>query len=552
MAKALMIQGTGSGAGKSLVVAGLCRIFRDEGLSVAPFKAQNMALNSYITADGGEIGRAQVLQAQAAGIDPTVDMNPVLLKASGEMGSQVIIQGRPHRHMSAREYYAFRETAWEAVKESYGRLSGSFDLIVMEGAGSPAEINLMDVDIVNMAAAKLAGAPVLLVGDIDKGGVFASLYGTVKLLGRDGRRIKGYLINKFRGDLDILKPGLDMIEARTGRPVIGVLPYVTDLGLPEEDSLSLRNGTQSRGDGTVRIVVVRLRYISNFTDFDPFLCEPDVQLQYSVNPADIENADMVIIPGSKNTVKDLLLLKDAGLDRSIRAAHDRGARIVAICGGYQMAGRKIYDPCFVESTHAEVDGLGLLDIETTFGETKTTCQVEARVARGAAAGLAGNDGGALKGYEIHMGESRGDIGLFEIRRLSRQGEPSVSLPDGSARGHCWGTYIHGIFENDAFRRGVLNRLRERKGLAPLASLGLLHGVEGAGPRQTGRPAAQPCRHGLHQEDGRPVIAPSHLIGAFVLDLAIGDPRWLPHPVRIIGKGMRGDGEAPARPARRRA
>lgn len=469
MAKALMIQGTGSGAGKSLVVAGLCRIFHDEGVSVAPFKAQNMALNSYITADGGEIGRAQVLQAQAAGIDPTVDMNPVLLKASGEMGSQVIIQGRPHRHMSAREYYGFRERAWEAVKESYHRLSKTFDLIFMEGAGSPAEINLMDVDIVNMSAAKLAGAPVLLVGDIDKGGVFASLYGTVKLLGRDGRRIKGYLINKFRGDLDILKPGLDMIEAATGRPVIGVLPYVADLGLPEEDSLSLRNGTMTRGDGAIRIVVVRLRYISNFTDFDPFLCEPDVQLQYSVSPGDIENADMVIIPGSKNTVKDLLLLKDAGLDRSIRTAHDRGARIVAICGGYQMAGRKIYDPHFVESTHGEVDGLGLLDIETTFGETKTTCQVEAKVVQRPAAFLPSVEDGGLKGYEIHMGESRGDIGLFEIRRRSGPALPTVSLPDGSARGHCWGTYIHGIFENDAFRRGVLNRIREKKGLAPLPS-----------------------------------------------------------------------------------
>ncbi len=467
MAKALMIQGTGSGAGKSLVVAGLCRIFHDEGVNVAPFKAQNMALNSYITADGGEIGRAQVLQAQAAGIDPTVDMNPVLLKASGEMGSQVILRGRPYRHMSAREYYAFRERAWEAVKESYHRLSKAFDVIVMEGAGSPAEINLMDVDIVNMSAAKLAGAPVLLVGDIDKGGVFASLYGTVKLLGRDGRRIKGYLINKFRGDLDILKPGLDMIESATGRPVIGVLPYVADLGLPEEDSLSLRNGTASRGDGTIRIVVVRLRYISNFTDFDPFLCEPDVQLQYSVSPADIENADMVIIPGSKNTVKDLLLLIDAGLDKSIRTAHDRGAAIVAICGGYQMAGRKIYDPHFVESTHGEVDGLGFLDIETTFGETKTTCQVEAKIAQGPAALLPGVEGRELKGYEIHMGESTGDIGLFELKRLSGQAQASGSLPDGSARGHCWGTYIHGIFENDAFRRGVLNQLREKKGLAIL-------------------------------------------------------------------------------------
>ncbi len=462
-----MIQGTGSGAGKSLVVAGLCRIFRDEGLSVAPFKAQNMALNSCITADGGEIGRAQVLQAQAAGVDPTVDMNPVLLKASGEMGSQVIIQGRPLRHMSAREYYGFRETAWEAVKESYRRLSKTFDVIVMEGAGSPAEINLMDVDIVNMSAAKLARAPVLLVGDIDKGGVFASLYGTVKLLGRDARRIKGYVINKFRGDLDILKPGLDMLEAATGRPVIGVLPYVADLGLPEEDSLSLRNGTMSRGDGTIRVVVVRLRSISNFTDFDPFLCEPDVQLQYSVSPADIENADMVIIPGSKNTVKDLLLLKDAGLDRSIRTAHDRGVKIVAICGGYQMAGRKIHDPHFVESRHNEVDGLGLLDIETTFEETKTTCQVEAKVAQGRAADLAGIGGGGLKGYEIHMGESEGDIGLFEIKRLSGQAPAAGFRPDGSARGHCWGTYIHGIFENDAFRRGVLNGLRQKKGMAPL-------------------------------------------------------------------------------------
>lgn len=304
MARALMIQGTGSGAGKSLIVAAFCRIFRDEGLRVAPFKAQNMALNSCITAEGGEIGRAQVLQAEAAGIPPTIDMNPVLLKASGDMGSQVIIQGRAHRHMSAREYYSFRATAWAAVEESYARLSKAFDLIVMEGAGSPAEINLMDVDIVNMAAARLAKAPVLLVGDIDKGGVFASLYGTVKLLGRDGRRIKGFIINKFRGDADILKPGLDMIEQKTGKPVIGVLPYVADLGLPEEDGLALKNGSTSQGDGSIRIVVVRLKYIANFTDFDPFFCEPDVHLLYSTNPSDIENADMVIVPGSKNTVKD--------------------------------------------------------------------------------------------------------------------------------------------------------------------------------------------------------------------------------------------------------
>jgi adenosylcobyric acid synthase len=462
-----MVQGTGSGAGKSLLVAGLCRIFRDEGVRVAPFKAQNMALNSFVTADGGEIGRAQVLQAEAAGVPPTVDMNPVLLKASGEMGSQVIIQGRPYRHMSAREYYGFRQTAWEAVRESYGRLSKAYDLILMEGAGSPAEINLADVDIVNMAAARLAGAPVLLVGDIDKGGVFASLYGTVKLLGKDARRIKGFIINKFRGDMAVLAPGLEMIRARTGRPVIGVLPFV-QMGLPEEDSLALRNGAAARGDGSLRIVVVRLRYISNFTDFDPFLCEPDVELIYSTNGIDIENADLVLIPGSKSTVKDLLFLFELGIDRSIRTALDRGAGVAAICGGYQMAGRKIYDPDRVESEHGEVDGLGLLDIETVFGRTKTTCQVEARMVRGLL-GVTSGEAGRMKGYEIHMGDSTGDIGLFEIRRLSGQAGAKEGAPvlDGSARGNCFGTYLHGIFENDAFRRSLLNRLRARKGMAPL-------------------------------------------------------------------------------------
>ena len=468
-ARALMVQGTGSGAGKSLVVAGLCRIFRDEGVKVAPFKAQNMALNSYVTSDGGEMGRAQVLQAEGARIEPTIDMNPVLLKASGDMGSQVIIHGRPYRHMSAKEYYGYREKAWEAVTESYARLSKAYDLILMEGAGSPAEINLMDVDIVNMASARLARAPVLLVGDIDKGGVFASLYGTVKLLGQDARRIKGFIVNKFRGDVALLDPGLKMIEALTGRPVIGVLPYVADMGLPEEDSLALRNGAHARGDGTLRVVVVRIPYISNFTDFDPFSCEPDVQLVYSTNAADIENADLLVLPGSKNTVKDLLFLKERAVDRSIRRAAERGVRIAAICGGYQMAGRRICDPDHVESDQDEIEGLGLLDIETVFGQTKTTCQAEGRIVNGPF-GIAPSEAGRLKGYEIHMGESTGDIGLFEIRRLSAPAGSKGGggpLPDGSQKGTCFGTYLHGIFENDAFRRSLLNRLREQKGLAPL-------------------------------------------------------------------------------------
>jgi adenosylcobyric acid synthase len=472
MAKALMIQGTGSGAGKSLVAAAFCRIFRDMGLKVAPFKAQNMALNSSITVEGGEIGRAQALQAEAAGIEPSVEMNPVLLKASGEMGSQVVLQGKVHSTMKARQYYAFRKEAWEAVRTSYARLSRSYDMIVIEGAGSPAEINLMDVDIVNMAMARHAKSPVLLVGDIDKGGVFASLYGTVKLLGRDSRRIKAFVINKFRGDAAILRPGLDMISRKTGVPVVGVLPYVHDLGLPEEDGLALYQKSGVRGEASggkaIKIVIVRLQYMSNFTDFDPFYHEPDVEILFSAHASDIENADMVIIPGTKNTVKDLLLLREQSLDTSIRNAYGKGSMIMGMCGGYQMLGRKIFDPHGIESSHPEIEGIGLLDIETTFGKEKRTCRVEAETARKAGLGVRS---GILKGYEIHMGESKGDIGLFRIKRTpsgssSLTPHPSQVL-DGSQEGNCWGTYIHGIFDNDLFRRDILNGLRTGKGLAPL-------------------------------------------------------------------------------------
>jgi adenosylcobyric acid synthase len=529
MAKALMIQGTGSGAGKSLITAALCRIFSNKGMDVAPFKAQNMALNSFITLDGGEIGRAQALQAEASRTAATVDMNPVLLKASGEAGSQVIIHGKVLKMMKAKEYYAFKKEAWEAVRASYDRLSNRHDLIVMEGAGSPAEINLMDVDIVNMSAAKYAKAPVLLVGDIDKGGVFASIYGTVKLLGRDSRQIKGFIINKFRGDLEILRPGLEMIKEMTGKPVAGVLPYFSDLGLPEEDGLSLGHGTRTgvHGTGEIKVVVVRLKYISNFTDFDPLSSEPDVELVYSKNPADIESADLVIIPGSKNTVKDLLSLRESRLEESIKRAFKKDVQITGICGGYQMLGKKILDPCCIESPHREVEGLGLLNIETSFENEKTTCQVEAEIVRsemsgitqtgllsydvipacresffeeglrtslpasGGAEGDQGrNDkqGGAsglvlgsislrpsiIRGYEIHMGSSTGDIGLFRVRRLAS--DPSLithhSSPilDGSQNKNCWGTYLHGIFENNYFRRDLLNQLREKKGLQPIPDI----------------------------------------------------------------------------------
>lgn len=476
--KALMIQGTGSGTGKSLIVAALCRIFRDMGIDVAPFKAQNMALNSYITIDGREIGRAQALQAEAARIEPSVDMNPVLLKASGEMGSQVIIQGRVHSTMKAKEYYAFKKTAWEAVKESFERLSEKYEFIIMEGAGSPAEINLMDVDIVNMTMARHAKAPVILVGDIDKGGVFASLYGTIKLLGRNSRYIKAFVINKFRGDIEILRPGLEMIKDKTGKPVIGVLPYIKDIGLPEEDGLILeqfkrfkqfkqfkqfkrfeqfKQFKRFKQFEQIKIVIVRLQYISNFTDFDPFLYEPDIELIYSDNPSEIENADIVIIPGTKNTVKDLLYLKERHLDESIKRAYKKGIQIIGICGGYQMLGKKIYDPHGVESSYREIEGMGLLNIETVFEKTKVTCQTEAELV-GQSSRL------TLKGYEIHMGTSKGDIGLFKIKRLT---VPNSQLLDGSINNNCWGTYLHGIFENDPFRREIINSARRKKNLQPL-------------------------------------------------------------------------------------
>ncbi len=472
MAKALMIQGTGSGAGKSLIAAAFCRIFRDAGLKVAPFKAQNMALNSHITADGGEIGRAQALQAEAAGLEPSVDMNPVLLKASGEMGSQVILRGKVHSTMKATEYYAFRKEAWDVVKRSYAGLSRKYEMIVIEGAGSPAEINLKDVDIVNMSMARHAKAPVLLIGDIDKGGVFASLYGTVKLLGRDSRRIKGFVINKFRGDVDILRPGLEMIRNKTGVPVIGVLPYIHDLGLPEEDGLALsqKTGIRDQGSGTgeqkIKVVIVRLRYISNFTDFDPFCHEPDVELLYSTSASDIENADMVIIPGTKNTVKDLLLLREQALDTGIRNAFRKGVMIMGMCGGYQMLGRKIFDPEGVESHHREIAGIGLLDIETAFGKEKRTCRVEADTVPGSGFEILTG----LKGYEIHMGQSTGDVGLFRVKRpgAGSAADGSQFYLDGSRKGNCWGTYLHGVFDNDLFRRGLINEIRTCKGLEPLA------------------------------------------------------------------------------------
>jgi len=469
MAKALMIQGTGSGVGKSIIVAGLCRIFRDQGIEVAPFKAQNMALNSFITRAGGEIGRAQAYQAEAARVEPSVDMNPVLLKATGEAGCQVILNGKVHANMRADEYYAFKEHAWAAVTAAYERLSKEHELIVIEGAGSPAEINLSNDEVVNMSVARYAQAPVLLVGDIDKGGVFASLYGTIALLDGDADYIKAFIINKFRGDINILKPGLDMISHRTSRPVLGVIPYLGDLGLHEEDGIPPERLWWSQNGKfagpKIKIVVVRLRYISNFTDFDPFLYEPDVELVYSLRDVDIEHADLVILPGSKNTVQDLLFLRDDGIERSIQRAVEKGIPLIGICGGYQMLGKKILDPYGLESAQHEVRGLDYLAVETILEKTKVTSQVEAvSIAECGVRSAEWNDKQVLKGYEIHMGRTTGDVGLFNVKRNSSD---TGMILDGSQKGTVWGTYIHGIFDNDAFRRGLINDLRVGRGLAPV-------------------------------------------------------------------------------------
>lgn len=456
---ALMVQGTCSGAGKSQLAAGLLRILSDEGIKAAPFKSQNMALNSFITEDGAEIGRAQAQQAEAARVKASSHMNPVLLKATGEQGSQVIINGRVHSNMTAKEYYAFRDEAWSAITASYARLAKEYDLIVIEGAGSPAEINLSEQEVVNMRVARHARSPVLLVGDIERGGVFASFYGTHALLQEDAGLIKAYVINKFRGDVDILNPGLEMMEKKTGVPTIGVLPWLRDLGLDEEDGLALSSMSgQNGGPGPrLKVVVVRLRFISNFTDFAPLMAEPDVELAFSTNPAEIEGADLVIVPGSKNSTQDMDILNRSGLSESIQRAAKKGAHVAGICGGYQMLGQGIADPLGVEGGIKDVSGIGLLPLMTTLRGEKVTSQTEATTT------LFGNSA-PIRGYEIHMGQSEvtGDSGgLMELKRLAT-GE---TLKDGASKGNVWGTYLHGIFDSNAFRSAMLNTLRHERGLA---------------------------------------------------------------------------------------
>lgn len=472
LARTIMVQGTASTVGKSMLVTGLCRLFARRGLRVAPFKAQNMALNSFVTPAGGEIGRAQAVQAEAAGIEPTVEMNPILLKPEGDSRSQVIMLGRPLSTMEAREYYRQR-TGFEAVvKHALENLRRTYDLVLIEGAGSPVEINLARYDLVNMRVAHWADASVLLVGDIDRGGIFASLLGTLMLLRPEERqRVKGLVVNKFRGDLELWREGERMLEERAEIPVLGTVPFVKDLGIAEEDSVALEEGTallvrECRGEARQRlqIVIPRLPYISNYDEFDALAAEPVVRLHLVGSPEELpEQSDLLILPGTKNTIHDLSWLWRTGLGMQIRRLARQGVAVMGICGGYQMLGERLSDPTGAEGSAGRVEaGLGLLPVETIFAslEEKITTQSEARVMEAARRGLfAYVPEQPLRAYQIHLGRTAGAGSVPLVPLLEVNG-----MADGCLSENGWiaGCYLHGLFENDAFRHAILRVLGERR------------------------------------------------------------------------------------------
>ena len=440
MAKVIMVQGTMSNSGKSFLVAGLCRIFRQDGYRVAPFKSQNMALNSYITDEGLEMGRAQVMQAEAAGIKPMVCMNPILLKPTNNTGSQVIVNGRVLKNMPAREYFAYKKTLIPDIKKAFKKLEEYADIIVIEGAGSPAEINLKENDIVNMGLAYMVDAPVLLVGDIDRGGVFAQLLGTLMLLtDEEKNRVCGLIINKFRGDIRLFEPGIKMLEDLCGIPVVGVVPYYRDIYIEEEDSLALATKSVQAEQGKVNIAVILLRHLSNFTDFNVLERDPRVHLFYTNNTDEIAKADIILLPGSKRTLADLHELRRNGVAQAVIRAHREGATVMGICGGYQLMGQEVCDPDHVEGEIERLPGLGLLPVSTHMTGEKVTRQVKFQ--------LTIDNGQLLKGYEIHMGTT---IPTHDVPV-----SPLNLLEDGRTDGYyvnrtCMGTYIHGILDNPAF------------------------------------------------------------------------------------------------------
>ena len=451
-AKRIMVQGTMSGAGKSLLCAALCRIFAQDGYRVAPFKSQNMALNSFVTRDGLEMGRAQVVQAQAAGVEPDVRMNPILLKPSSDTGSQVIVGGEVRGQMSAAAYFKMKRQLIPEILAAFDSLSEEADIVVIEGAGSPAEINLKADDIVNMGLAKLVDAPVLLAGDIDRGGVFAQLYGTVALLEPEERaRIAGLVINKFRGDVDILRPGLAMLEEKTGLPVLGVVPYL-HVEIEDEDSLSERLNARDAVK-PLDVAVIRLPHISNFTDFIPLEQHELLGVRYVQRARELGAPDLVILPGTKNTMEDLLWLRQSGLEAAVRKLAQAQTPVLGVCGGYQMLGQTLDDPAGTESGKPlSLAGLGLLPTWTTFDAQKRRTQVRA-VALGAPFA-----GARMTGYEIHNG------------RTTVNGEPFCRLADGTPEGcvykNVFGTYLHGLFDSGELTQALVKLLCARKGISP--------------------------------------------------------------------------------------
>lgn len=463
-AKVLMIQGTGSHVGKSLLTAALCRIFTQDGLRVRPFKAQNMSNNAHVTADGGEMGRAQAEQAKACGVEPSVLMNPILLKPSTDVGAQVIVLGRAVRTMTAQDYEAYKPSLRATVTGALEQVMAHADLVLIEGAGSPAEINLRDGDLVNMWIAKQAHAPVLLVGNIDWGGVFAQLVGTMELLEPEERRlVRGFVINKFRGDQAILDPGLRWLEARYGLPVIGTLPYLPDIELLEEDAVPDPGDPEDQSENLVRIDVVKLPRMSNFTDLAPLEREPDVRLRYITRPpADGSMPDCLIVPGSKSTIADLEFLRRQSLDRYVVQCVEAGREVVGVCGGFQMLGRHIHDPARVEASVTSAEGLGLLPVAAVFESSKVTRQVR---------GIHLDSGLQVEGYEIHMGRMQALAPVQPVFALAPAAPSSAPNADGAQAfdGRVWGTHLHGLFDAAAFRRWWLNRLRQRKRLLPIGA-----------------------------------------------------------------------------------
>ena len=460
MAKVIMVQGTMSNVGKSVIAAGLCRIFKQDGYRVAPFKSQNMALNSFITKEGLEMGRAQVMQAEAAGTEPSVSMNPILLKPTNDIGSQVIVNGEVLGTMSARDYFKMKKSLIPEIMKAYKKLDENYDIIVIEGAGSPAEINLKEDDIVNMGMAKLVNAPVLLVGDIDRGGVFAQLYGTVALLEEEERnRIKGLIINKFRGDKTILDPGVEMLEEMTGIHVVGVTPYL-HVSLEDEDSLSERL-EDKHAIGLIDIAVIRLPRISNFTDFNVFEGVKGVSVRYVSAANQLGNPDLIILPGTKNTMGDLLWMRQNGLEASILKAHKAGTTVFGVCGGYQMLGKSIADPDGVEEG-GTIRGMGLLDADTVFEAEKARTRIEGRVLNpdGILKPLAG---AKATGYEIHMGRTHVSSETMPFTEIvdTITGEHKI---EGACGNNVYGSYIHGIFDNQEIAVKMVRAIAASKGI----------------------------------------------------------------------------------------